>query len=327
MSTNVTILIASIQNASTQLNRYFSIFVFIFGVLGNMLNCLVLSQQKLRTNSCAFLFLISSIFSLISILSGLTTRMLAGYAVDLTNTIDWLCKLRAFVLFASRTIASWLLTFASIDRWFSSSINHEYRKRSSLKNSYRNMYIVVSLSILLYVQIFYCYQANLINTPLKCYGKTTGCRMTTDLSYAIITIIIPIMGMILFGIKTISNVKHSYRRVFIEAVTASNVTRNTATHQQQRWKRTDYQLLMMLLIQIVLYSFFTLPQAIQKIYSTFTEEQVKPALQNAVETLVFNLLLLLTYFSSGISFYINTLCGGQIFRRTFFDIVKKLWRC
>ncbi|CAF4662290.1 unnamed protein product, partial [Rotaria sp. Silwood1] len=41
--------------------------------------------------------------SLTSIVSGLTTRMLAGYAVDLTNTIDWLCKFRIYVLMVSRT--------------------------------------------------------------------------------------------------------------------------------------------------------------------------------------------------------------------------------
>ncbi len=79
MSTNTTNLILSINNASKELDRYFSIFIFIFGILGNLLNCLVLSQRPLRTNPCSFLFLISSIASLISILSGLTTRMLAGY--------------------------------------------------------------------------------------------------------------------------------------------------------------------------------------------------------------------------------------------------------
>ncbi|CAF0750986.1 unnamed protein product [Adineta ricciae] len=325
MSTNVTILIASIQNASTQLNRYFSIVIFIFGVVGNVLNCIVLFQQKLRTNSCAFLLLISSISSLISILSGLTTRMLSGYAVDLTNTIDWLCELRAFVLFASRTVASWLLAFASADRWLSSSINHVYRRKSSLTNSYRSTCIVIAFSALLYAQVFYCYKANLLTTPLKCYGRTTVCRITTDLSYAIITIIVPIIGMITFGLKTVSNVRNSYRRVMVGPATDTAVeTMRAVTGSQLGWKRSDFHLLVMLLVQIVLYSFFTLPQAVQKIYSTFTEEQIKPALQSAVENLIFNLLLLLTYFSSAMPFYINILCGGKIFRRTFVDVVKRL---
>ncbi|CAF2983858.1 unnamed protein product, partial [Rotaria sp. Silwood2] len=74
MPTNTTNLILSLNNMSTQLNRYCSIFIFIFGVLGNILNCIVLSQRPLRKNPCSFFFLISSMANLTSILSGLTTR-------------------------------------------------------------------------------------------------------------------------------------------------------------------------------------------------------------------------------------------------------------
>ena len=70
----------------------------------------------------------------------------------------------------------------------------------------------------------------------------------------------------------------------------------------------------MLIAQIFLYSFFTLPQAVQKIYSTFT-----------VENIVFNLLLLSTYFSSEIPFYIYILCRGEIFCKTLIDISERFW--
>ena len=273
MNTSTYNLILRLNDVSTQLNRYFSIFIFIFGIVGNILNCLVLSQRALRTNPCSFCFLISSIASFISILSGLATRMLAGYAVDLTNTITWLCKLRAFILFVSRTIASWLLTLASIDRWYLSSINHQLRQKSSLKTTYKNTFIIIICSILLYIQMFYCYEANLINSPLQCYGKNGICRIGTDLSYALITIVIPIIIMIIFGLMTISNIKHSYRRVCVTMI----ITQRSSDiqNQQRRWKKIDYHLLLMLFIQIILYSFFTLSQAIQRIYSTFTDEQLK----------------------------------------------------
>ncbi|CAF2854861.1 unnamed protein product [Rotaria sp. Silwood2] len=321
MPTNTTNLILSLNNMSTQLNRYCSVFIFIFGVLGNILNCIVLSQRPLRKNPCSFFFLISSMANLTSILSGLTTRMLAGYAVDLTNTIDWLCKLRVFVLMVSRTIALWLIALASVDRCLLSSANQQYRKMSSLKNSYRSIFIIILFSILLYVQLIYCYQANLTQTPLKCYGKTEICRMTTDFSYALITVVIPIIVMITFGLLTISNVQNSRRRVF--TITATHFS-NNSPNQSERWRKTDSYLLVMLLVQTVLYCFFTLPQAIQKIYSTMTESQIKSSLQNAIENLGFNILLLLTYFSSGMPFYIYTLCGGKIFRQTLLDVFKSI---
>jgi hypothetical protein len=99
-------LIVAWNNISSAINRYFSIFIFLFGTIGNILNILVLSQRPIRINPCSLFFLISSIANLIAILSGLTTRMLSGWALDLTNTVDWLCKFRAFILFVSRNIAS-----------------------------------------------------------------------------------------------------------------------------------------------------------------------------------------------------------------------------
>ncbi|CAF3336469.1 unnamed protein product [Rotaria sp. Silwood1] len=321
MATNTTSLDFLLNSISSQLNRYFSIFIFIFGVIGNILNCIVLSQRPHRTNPCSFYFLISSMASLTSIVSGLTTRMLAGYAVDLTNTIDWLCKFRIYVLMVSRTIALWLIALASIDRWLLSSANQQYRKMSSLKNAYSSMLIVIIFSMMLYAQLIYCYQANLTQTPLKCYGKTEICRMTTDFSYAVITVVIPIIVMIIFGLLTISNVKNSRRRIFTKTVTQIFTNGH---NQLQRWRKTDYYLLLMLLVQIVLYCSFTLPQAVQKIYSTMTERHIKSSLQNAIENLAFNILLLLTYLSSGIPFYIYTLCGGKIFRQTLIDVFKRI---
>lgn len=90
-------LAASWNQITAQMNRYFSIFVFLFGIVGNVLNILVLSRKAFRTNPCAVLFMVSSMANFICILSGLTSRMLSGWAADLTNTDRFLCKLRAFV--------------------------------------------------------------------------------------------------------------------------------------------------------------------------------------------------------------------------------------
>ncbi|CAF3749276.1 unnamed protein product [Rotaria magnacalcarata] len=117
----------------------------------------------------------SSIASLISILSGLTTRILPGYAVDLTNTIGWL-----------------------------------------------------------------------FGTQLKCYGKTDACRLATDFTYALVTIIIPILIMICFGLLTISNIQESYRRVFMKTETQLSINVPVAT---QKWRKTDFYLLLMLFVQ------------------------------------------------------------------------------
>ena len=320
MSNQTAALIHLLNNVSYQVNRYFALAIFIFGIIGNLLNCLVLSRNPLRKNPCAFLFLTASVASLVSILSGLTTRMMAGWAADLTTTVEWLCKLRAFVLFTARTVALWSIALASIDRWCSSSTDPNRRKRSDLKKTYRNLVFVLLASILVYTHVFICYQANLTNSPLRCYGGNIPCRIVTDLTYAILSIEAPIVVMIVFGLMTIVNVRRSYHRVFIATHSQTETSRPKSN---SKWKKTDSNLLLMLLIQTILFSLFTLPQAIQRMYSTFTEQQPRSLLQTAIENMIFNLLLLFTYFSNGIPFYVFTLCGNTIFRRTLFEILRR----
>ncbi|CAF1081920.1 unnamed protein product [Rotaria sordida] len=134
-STSDASLIAALKNASTQLNRYFAIFIIIFGVVGNTINICVLSRRPLRSNPCAWLFLASSIANGIGILASVISRPLSTWSADLTNTNQFLCKLRAFLLFNATTIGSWLIMLATVDRWLSSNIDANKRQRSTLKNA------------------------------------------------------------------------------------------------------------------------------------------------------------------------------------------------
>ncbi|CAF0930687.1 unnamed protein product [Rotaria sordida] len=316
-------LIASWNNMLAHVNYYFSIFLFIFGVIGNILNILVLSQRSLRSNPCAWLFLISSLANFIVLLSGLTTRIISYWTDDLTDRIGWLCKLRAFILYTSRTISSWLIMLASNDRWLLSCLSARRRLLSSLKRARRGTIIIILFSLILYSPLFYCYEANLINTPLKCYSRTILCRIFAELIYTCITIIFPLILMLLFGFMTISNVrKLKYRLQSPLLPRLSNAI--NFNDQRQRFRRIDRHLLIMLLIQISFLALFTLPQAIQQIYSTITRNKNKTSIQNTIETSIYSFEILLTYLASGMSFYIYTLSGGCIFRQAFFTVIRRM---
>jgi hypothetical protein len=313
-------LIASLTNVSNILNRYLAIFIFIFGTIGNILNFFTLSQLTLRSNPCALFFLFSSIAHLSFILSGLTTRILSGWAADLTNTIGWLCKLRGFVLYTSRTVALWFIVLATVDRWLLSHSNAGYRQMSTVKNAYRTMILILSLSALLYAQLFYCYEANLINSPLECYARTDLCRIVTALIDAFVTVTTPIMFMMIFGMMTISNVRHTLRRV--QALPVSTIL----TRQQQRLKKIDRHLMVMLFFQVIVLTSLSLPFVFAEVYSTLTATQYKTPLQAAIVNFVFNLALLLVYLCCGTPFYIYTLYGGSVFRNALLNVVKTVGR-
>lgn len=318
---NIT-LILTLNNAAAQINRYFSLFIFFFGILGNVINVLVLGQSIFRADTCALFFLVSSIANTISILAGLTNRMLSGWTVDLTNTITWICIFRSFVAWVSRTFSMWIIALASFDRWLLTSTNIYRRQLSTLKNAYRGIIITFILSAFVFIQLFFCLDANILNAPSKCYGKTPTCRFIIDFTYALIIHAIPIFFMFLFGIMTIFNIHSSRQRIQPQRTFASTAI----NYQLRRSKKINRHLLIILIMQVIVLLIFTMPGAIQRLYSTFTLNHDKSPLQIAIENLIYNIVALLTSLATGSPFYIFTLCGGNLYRTAVRDLLSGIIR-
>ncbi|CAF2520284.1 unnamed protein product [Rotaria sp. Silwood2] len=320
-------LVTSINNATIQLNRYLPLLIYIFGIIGNLLNMIVLPRPALRSNSCVLLFLCSSFASLIAIISGLTTRLSAGWAIDLSETIGWLCKIRILVLFVLRTMFVWLLVFAAIDRWLSASIHNHRRNLSTLKNARRSIIIVTLFSLVLNGPLLYCYEANLIGTPAKCFGYSTECRLYTDLSFTIGIIVIPSLLMTLFGFLTINNIHQLKKCVNTRNSSITNPNMSINLHVQQQKKRTNRSLFKMLCVQVLFLILCSAPYVIYRLYITFASTtSSKSELQKAIEGLLFNLCTNLTYLSTAMPFYIYTLFGGTMFRNELLHVAKSIYR-
>jgi hypothetical protein len=323
-------LIALLNNVSLQLNRSFAVFIFLFGVVGNLFNMLVLSQRTLRSNPCAWLFLVSSIAYCINIVSSLIPRLLSTWNADIESTNQVLCKLRVFIFYDSITVASWLIVLATVDRWLLSNTDVNRRQKSTLKKAQRGLICVVILSTLIETEQLYCYEANLRNTPLKCYTKSATCSIVSDLSYALITILLPLLFMIVFGLMTIYNVHQVQSRVHpIGTITNGRVSHEPASismgYRSQR-KKTDRQLLIMLFVQVLIILTLTLPIALSKFYTTITSHTPKSALRSTIESFLFNFFLIFANIASGMPFYIYTLSGGSVFRKAVLSSIKMLTR-
>lgn len=313
-------LIRNLHLLSIESNRYFGLIIFIFGSVGNLLNIFVLSQRSLRSNPCALLFLVASVSNLLAILSGLTSRILAGWNLDISSTLPWLCKLRAFITFPSRTAAYWLIAFATIDRWLLSSIHWYHRRTTQLKNVQRSIVLIVLCSMLVYSYAPICYEITVNHQPIQCHGKSKLCRISIDLIYGLITVSIPVLLMNVFSVKTLLNTRRAKRDLQARHLPHSR----TSALQHRAWKSTDHRLLLMLLVQVFLYTFFAFPFVIQRIYSTMTLDLIKSDLQYAIENFLYNFLLLLSFIANGIPFYIYTLSGGQIFRRELRKMIDQM---
>ncbi|CAF0835453.1 unnamed protein product [Rotaria sordida] len=317
--------IISINNISSQINRYITLFVFLFGTIGNSLNTLVLSQAKLRSIPCVLYFLGSSVSSLGIILVGLPTRLIAGWiSTDPTNTNAVLCKLRIFLLYGFRTISVWLIVLATIDRWFVSSTGVRRRFLSSRQIAHKSIIIVHFLSFLLWAQSLFCYNTDLPQAPLKCYGMTAACRIFNDVAYACSTVIIPSLLMLIFGFLTIHNIKKS-RQVIKPLVGIVIHMGHVNKTKRRKIRYNKSSLTGMLLLQVILLTLFSLPQAIHQLYLTFTIPIIRSPLRSAIENFIINFNFSLTYVGNSIPFYIYTLTG-TLFRQTLIRLVRSIYQ-
>jgi hypothetical protein len=81
----------------------------------------------------------------------------------------------------------------------------------------------------------------------------------------------------------------------------------------------------MLLLQVILLTLCSIPQAMHQFYLTFTINVNKSPLRVTIEDFIVNFDFSLTYVGNGISFYIYTL-NGTIFCQTLIRIFRSIWR-
>ncbi|CAF4357183.1 unnamed protein product [Adineta steineri] len=165
----------------------------------------------------------------------------------------------------------------------------------------------------------------MISAPLHCYGKTIICRLVTDLTYALVTILCPLLIMCIFGLMTLSNIRriHCHKLLqskLIETNENNKRTLKLTNLQTRKRKRIDRHLRHVLFIQIIFLTILTIPQVIEKLYTTLTMNQIKSSLNIRIDEFIYNFVLLLTYLASGLPFYIYTLSGGNTFRNALMDL-------
>lgn len=324
-NTSVPATIVLLNDISLQLNRYITLLVFLFGTIGNLLNILIFSQATLRKNPSVIYFLGSSISSLGILLVGLPSALIGRWvSTDPTTTNSLLCKFRIFLLYGFRTTSVWLLVSATIDRWLLSSTKIARRRLSSQKVAYRILIVVHTLSFSLWFQALFCYETNLAEAPLKCYGKSQKCRIFNDLVYASSTVIIPSLLMLMFGFLTIHNINRSRRAIepFIATVFPLDLLNSK---KPKRKRRNQSSLTRMLLLQVMFLTLFSLPQAIHQIYLTSTMYISKSSLRTTVESFIVNFDFSLTYVGNASPFYVYTLTG-TMFRQSLVRMVRAIFR-
>ncbi|CAF4160203.1 unnamed protein product [Adineta steineri] len=267
--------------------QFWSYLLVCLGTVGHSLNIYVFTRPILRSNPCTRYFLATAI--------------------------------------AERTHPGLLLLLLSIGRFLCSSPSATLRGWSSLRVASRAILFVIVVVALFYLYVPIQYENILMST--KCSPTQSTDPLFTGIWNLLIFSLGPSIVMLSFGLLTFRHVQQSGKRMVPQSNQVQNQTESITPQQDQlrRKKKTDRQLLQMILVQSVYFSLLSTPVSVWYIYTALRINVVPDALQSAKDTLFGNVTGLLSITGACTSFYFFTL-SSQLFRRELIQLFKCQWR-
>ena len=143
---------------------------------------------------------------------------------------------------------------------------------------------------------FYRSSEGLSSVVGRCVLTTTGYINFYNIYNATLSGVLIPSSMLIFGVLTIRNVRQLKRRVDKNSIIQQENVNNR--------RNFDYQLSLMILVQLGVYLFSNLPYASYLLYVIFTMNSVKSSFQTGIDNLYMNFAYFLVY----INFAANILC-------------------
>lgn len=183
---------------------------------------------------------------------GMGSALYALNHVDPVLTILAYCKMRIYLMQSTAMMYRWCFVLACFDRFALSSTNARLRSFATVRVARRVVAIIISVWIVLPVHtlIFYILKGGNCG-PLGSYAEALYHSLFTTITGCVL----PILFMVSFTLLMYRNLvlKRQRRQQNIRETSAR--TNPTVDVQQKR----DQQALMMLLIQVVVYTILTVP--------------------------------------------------------------------
>ncbi|CAF4704328.1 unnamed protein product [Rotaria sp. Silwood1] len=282
-------IIVTLNLIQVNMGRYLYPIIFSLGNIGSILNILILTQRVYLQNSCSCYILASSIINLFIVNIVIFFHMLAfGFSIDPTTTSFFFCRFRQYISHVTTLLSKIYIVLACIDRWAMTSTNVRRRAFSRVKIA---KIIIPSVGISWFIIS--------LHIPLNHFIVNGRCMVVLrvySIFYNIYNTVlsgflIPIL-MIVFGFLTIRNIKLSRQRVNVQV----NMNRIFTNQRQGKnnTKSRDYEILIMILVQLSVYLITCLPFPMYLVYSTITIQWTKSSVQLAIDRFYSSLTVALT---------------------------------
>ncbi|CAF0828150.1 unnamed protein product [Adineta ricciae] len=306
ISANDAFYISLINLLNKTISEVVFAFILVLGNVGSILMCFVFTQPTYRSSPCAMYFLAASISQFFTYNFALFTRLLHfGFAVLTLNYDLWYCKIRFYLFYIFVAVPRYYIILASIDRYFASSRNPLRRQWSSLRIAFQLIIANIIFWSLIYIQIIIFYE----NGNGTCTFRSGSYGMFFSIYIAVDSGILPLLLMLIFGLLTVRNIHQAKMRV------VGGRTQGTGM------SRKDMQLHRMLANQLILFIILNMPNPIYLVYSSYTIDMSKSALQNTAESFVSNMTYVLIYLGFSLTFA-NFTITSDIFRRELIQLFQ-----
>jgi len=170
-----------------------------------------------------------------------------SYNINWPNQNEYVCKIRLYLLNVSWMVSVWSIVGASIDRYLCSSALVRYRQWSTVRTARCAMAALFISAATVYLEVLYCFEANVPNVPVACYCRNLACRLFNDWMNLLGSIVIPSVLLVVFGTLTLRNARVRRVQPILASVSTVTTIRNGTRTQQN-----DRNLTRMLSIQVSL---------------------------------------------------------------------------
>ncbi|CAF3083063.1 unnamed protein product [Rotaria sp. Silwood2] len=265
----------------------YSGFLFLFlGVIGNMINIIVLHKLRLfRGHPSVFYFTIESIGNLAQLIINYPTRIMSnGFGIDLTNISREFCKIRAFLAPTVTLIPAYTICLACFDQFLSTHYNPFFKQKSSIRLA---KYLAFTLIIVLFLHgipfiLFFDLPPSM---TCKNYNARFG-QYYSFVYYPIVVGILPMTIASLFSFLAFRNVRHLVRQQL-------RITR----------RRLDQQLTAMVLARAICLGLLMLPYTTYRIYIlNVTVDKSQLVLSAINNTLIESVTVTFLYINFAVSY-------------------------
>ena len=129
--------------------------LLILGTIGNVLSMVVFSRRKMRSSS-SFILVALAVADTLVLYSGLMFTWIANVSgFDVRKEYDWVCKTRAFFMYACHDIAAWILVLVTLQRLYSVIFPLRAASVCTIKNGRIAVSTIVIFFIVLHLHFFW----------------------------------------------------------------------------------------------------------------------------------------------------------------------------